>query len=798
MNKFEYTLPSGAKYTMTAPPGATKEQADLIFYSQVASGALVGYSAGQTLTNVTITPLTFELSRQSRGTAGVPGTLSGVYTYRGEIISALYNSTIGGYWNQIDPYNPEPGPGPGPTPYPPGPGPNPDPWWPIPPKPEPYYPPVPPNPDPINPPHPGPGPAPGPTPGPVPPPGPPIPNPIPPIPIVPPYVPPEKTDYDGRQRDTRPWDGAVPLDGRAGAVITDLYTKTESTNQGFDGYLSPTEIEFAASVLAKYPAVLAMANLAGVPIEEPVDQADVILAKGDRISPISVGTLLPFQVQALQSQIINLVNQPADQISQEKGVGKFGLSCYQLEVAGYVKPGTSAKYIDIDPVDFEKIMNSPAIWTGKNGVRSLDSYLAAENLQDSTNNLLLGTGYSGLVASGVIDPPPEREVSYDTSWVYTNTGLQPLGASSIFMRRENGEIGTGTFSLVPTAYYESLDSGVTTEDATTNQDLASYNFNNVRNNVVKSLYQDIGALTTAAGKFGPEPAALWASSGTVDVYNNILRNAIDETNSRNILLNQLGGAASLYNGAISTVNPAVASSEFAASPYNSYNRYGVSQNYNGLSGSSALPESVVQQLITPMTQLSGAMSVYGKSAQYAMNFTDQITPLGDLYSFNSLTDFFSEGGDIVDYMIAGLSGNGSLFNGGTINGLLGQSLNQITGLSGFGSMSSILSLANMFGNLGSLMGALQIFGNLFGGNNAFVSNTELGIGYSDTVDRDTVDMASQKILGDPKIPQPVYSYPGNFWMNIIIDIAKANQSLSDAARQGDAFLSGSGNVFYRG
>ena len=71
MSIFNYQLPSGSTFRLTAPSGTTQLQADLIFYSQVAAGALVGYSPGQTLTSRATAVTKFGLSRQDRGTAGV-------------------------------------------------------------------------------------------------------------------------------------------------------------------------------------------------------------------------------------------------------------------------------------------------------------------------------------------------------------------------------------------------------------------------------------------------------------------------------------------------------------------------------------------------------------------------------------------------------------------------------------------------------------------------------------------------------------------------------------------------------
>ena len=74
MAQFKYTLPSGKQYVLTAPAGTTQVQADYVFYTQVAAGSLVGYTAGQTLASSATKLIEFYLSRLERGTAGVPGS----------------------------------------------------------------------------------------------------------------------------------------------------------------------------------------------------------------------------------------------------------------------------------------------------------------------------------------------------------------------------------------------------------------------------------------------------------------------------------------------------------------------------------------------------------------------------------------------------------------------------------------------------------------------------------------------------------------------------------------------------
>ena len=75
MAQFNYTLPSGATFTLEAPAGTTQAQADYTFYSQVAAGALVGFVPGQSIGGITSTLAKFTLSRLDRGIAGVDKTV---------------------------------------------------------------------------------------------------------------------------------------------------------------------------------------------------------------------------------------------------------------------------------------------------------------------------------------------------------------------------------------------------------------------------------------------------------------------------------------------------------------------------------------------------------------------------------------------------------------------------------------------------------------------------------------------------------------------------------------------------
>ena len=206
MSQFKYNLPSGANFVMQAPADTTQTQADFIFYSQVASGALVGFEPGQSITGTTSAAVKFELSRLDRGTAGV--------------------------------------------------------------------------------------------------------------------------------------DDVVIL-----------------------------------SIINGLPTVTNIPPLLDVALDNPVTQADIAKISQTGFTAPAIGTLTGDQTQAIMAQISNTVNQPATVITNDKGVGQYGLSCQQLEQAGYVKPGTWQQFIQNGNSDLTAVLSAPGIWTGLRGIYSLSDFL---------------------------------------------------------------------------------------------------------------------------------------------------------------------------------------------------------------------------------------------------------------------------------------------------------------------------------------------------------------------------------------------------------------------------------------
>lgn len=445
MSIFKYTLPSGANWTVTAPDNTTQLQADRVFYEQVASGSLVEYSSGQTLTSLESRIVRLELSREERGTAGV--------------------------------------------------------------------------------------------------------------------------------------DNAI------------------------------------LSITVDVPETTTVPELINVPLQNPIDDADVLLAKGGGLGPVSVGSLTSFQTQKLLAQITNIVDQPADQISQEKGIGQFGFTAYALEQAGYVKPGTTNRYFINNPQDFVSVMSSPSVWTGKNGIVGLDDVLSNADTQSSIQTEVMQQSYNSLVSAGVIVDRDLQAPSISTGQVFTNIGLVSSSAISLLGGRVNG---------VPTIG------------------------NNLVAGVTNRINADIGALIGTASKYGTQATALWSKSlgiGNLSSLQNVNLNSITKN-----LTNLIPGSLPNLNAGMNLLGKASQFSVNFSNPLANLNN--LSDKITGqLSGQATVlvgqlqgqAKALVGQLQGQATAIAGQLQGQAEALQgQAKALASQIQGAA-----GNLGSLFSGGGDLV-------------------------------------------------------------------------------------------------------------------------------------------------------
>ena len=596
MSIFNYTLPSGAEFTVRGPAGASKEQADRVFYEQVAAGSLVGYTAGQTLTSTASKIVRFQLSRLERGTAGVENT-----------------------------------------------------------------------------------------------------------PVL--------------------------------------------------------------SVIQNLPTVKGIPNLVDVPLVNPVDTADVIEAKGADLGPTAIGPLDSFQVQKLLAQVSNIVDQAFDEITLEKGVGKYGFNAYALEQLEYLKPGTTASFLSASPEDFVSVLSSPAVWTGQDGITGLDVFLEDEVLQNQAQYQLMSISYQSLQAAGVITQPVTAPATPVSGTVYTNSGLQTLstlGLLGVNLGSLNGITSTSLANnaalrdlvSLPVTNLKSLNSGAVNSLIQTQGigALSSLNFNSLGNLASNQITGSIGALVNNASKFGTQATALWANSSNLPGLVNV---------------------AGLNTANLSSL-----------------------ANFNLSPGSltTLIPGSLTNLVPGSFSNLTSGLDQLGKASQYSVNFANPLNNFNDLGNLSSLgnlgnlsdlgglSNLYSSASGQLTGALSAASGQATAILDG-LTGQLNSTLSSLTGQFNVSQLSNLFGgsgLSNLFGGLGNFGGLANLggIGEVFGGGGDLVSGTVVAGGYNNTVNRSTVDAAFKRILGSNKIPVPDYDYPSSTNIQTRLDIQQAQNILS--------------------
>ena len=169
----------------------------------------------------------------------------------------------------------------------------------------------------------------------------------------------------------------------------------------------------------------------------------------------TVGPLSTTQIQGLLSSTASAVNQPATEITNQKGLGTYGLTPDQLQQAGLIKPGT-AELINQDTANTVSILSSPTVWTGKGGAENLDSVLTNPTLQSVAQQSTLTSSYNQLSELGVVSSTTNNLLSSNTDLgaVVNNAANYGVGATTAWLNNTVGgsDIGQLTTSAIDSIF----------------------------------------------------------------------------------------------------------------------------------------------------------------------------------------------------------------------------------------------------------------------------------------------------------------------------------------------------------
>ena len=140
-----------------------------------------------------------------------------------------------------------------------------------------------------------------------------------------------------------------------------------------------------------------LAKLIGAPVQNAVTISDFIKQS---LVPPTVGPLSSAEIKAMLGQLQASSQQTLTTVTAQ-AIGIYGIPPAQIEQAGYLKPGTTESYLK-NSANVVSVLNSPAVWTGKNNVFNIKLFLASQAVQANAAIDVFNAAYSTLAKQGIL------------------------------------------------------------------------------------------------------------------------------------------------------------------------------------------------------------------------------------------------------------------------------------------------------------------------------------------------------------------------------------------------------------
>ena len=200
---------------------------------------------------------------------------------------------------------------------------------------------------------------------------------------------------------------AATAAGLTAAIGPAVSAASGAVSSAITGAVNAGKALVNAAVIQGSTAVSSIQNInktiTGFSVTNPINTADFTKVASSVTGTGAVSGIGPMsvpEVNGVLAQAKNLVGQASDAVSNSKGLGSFGFDIKQLETAGFVKPGVAALAAKGASL-FATVVKSPAIWTGKDGIKSAGDLLANAGKQSQIQQDLMTKGVAGLGAVGV-------------------------------------------------------------------------------------------------------------------------------------------------------------------------------------------------------------------------------------------------------------------------------------------------------------------------------------------------------------------------------------------------------------
>lgn len=227
------------------------------------------------------------------------------------------------------------------------------------------------------------------------------------------------------------------------------------------------------------------------------------------VSVDEFGTMLAQKSKTVANSMGVDVTTSLSTVSDTLGaVGKYGISASNLENSGYLKPGTVERFVDDpDAGTLTEVLNSSAVWTGKNGVNTLDNVLGNDILQTNMQGEIYNTAFNGLKSAGAITGLESSDVvgsltnvaadfgvDNTTAWLDNDIADAAMGLNMDITAR-SGLLSTDFVANKATSL-------LSTDIATTVQNQLGADLSNLSNNSFSQLAGSIGGISVVQGAAG--------------------------------------------------------------------------------------------------------------------------------------------------------------------------------------------------------------------------------------------------------------------------------------------------------
>ena len=224
------------------------------------------------------------------------------------------------------------------------------------------------------------------------------------------------------------------------------------------------------------------------------------------VSAEEFGSILAQKAKTTYKQFGTTSTAASSTISDSlKKVGRYGISADNLELSGYLKPGTTERFLT-DSSSLTQVLNSSSVWTGKGGINTVDDFLGNDILQTDIQTEIYSNAFDGLkgnniltglessdIAGSITNVAADFGVSNTSDWINNDIADAAMGLDMDMLAR-GGLLGTD--------FASSKAGGLLGDSFTSIQDQLTSTIDSLASNKLSKIASSVGGIDIVEGANG--------------------------------------------------------------------------------------------------------------------------------------------------------------------------------------------------------------------------------------------------------------------------------------------------------